>query len=402
MSKHSISKIPKKIYHVDIPFELKQSPLDWLKEKTLYPKVFWKSKKDSKMILALGSVASFHDISEITAPLNFFTTPSHTYLPRITLSLNADGFGVLIYHYLEEEKDLCLEDFLTNKLKTSSVIENSFIDRVDLPTKNKWINLIEKALHAFDTTSLQKVVLARASYLTFSDNLCPFSLMQSLSATASNCTLFIYATSKTESFIGASPEHLYKRVERALFTEAVAGTRPRGKTQEEDNKFIQELYENDKEQKEFGYVSAFLESNLTQLCECIKKQTQKQVIQTKYLQHLYHSFEGILKSHITDKDLLQILHPTPAIGGFPRDLAKQFIKSYEPFSRGLYAAPLGWISSHSSEYIVAIRSALLSKNTMTVFAGTGIVKDSDPLKEWEELELKISPFLNIVSSYATQ
>lgn len=405
-----------KVYQLEFPFELPISPLKWLEEKKLYPKIFWESKIDSTITLALGSVIAFEDIPDVTTSLRFFGAFSFPdknplwqefslpifFLPRVTLSLKDGKTGILSYHYLEEEKELNLEDFLKNNKQTPKPFNPSFFDRTDLPSKAEWNKLVEKALHTFEKTSLQKVVLARASHLNFTKNICPFSIMEHLCITAKNCTLFAYIPSETISFVGASPEHLYRRIEKKLFTEAIAGTRPRGSTQEEDANFIKELYESDKEQEEFNFVNDFLEETLSALCDSLRKKTKTTIIQTKHLQHLYHAFEGILKPYVKDKQLLEIFHPTPAIGGYPKHLARKFIEENEPFPRGLYAAPLGWMSSNSAEFIVAIRSALLNKHTMTLFAGAGIVKNSDPHKEWEELELKISPLLNTQLSYATK
>jgi menaquinone-specific isochorismate synthase len=110
------------------------------------------------------------------------------------------------------------------------------------------------------------------------------------------------------------------------------------------------------------------------------------------VQHLYNRFSGTLKPQVTDRDLLQALHPTPAMGGFPREKALAFLEKRECFDRGWYAAPLGWISPDRADFVVGIRSALVLGNDLHVFAGGGIVQGSIPQQEWEELEHKISPF----------
>ena len=93
-------------------------------------------------------------------------------------------------------------------------------------------------------------------------------------------------------------------------------------------------------------------------------------------------------------ELLKKLHPTPAVGGFPRAEAVKFIQQHEDFDRGWYAAPIGWINtSGNGEFAVAIRSGLIMKNQVRFFAGCGIVQDSDPQKEWEETNMKFIPML---------
>jgi menaquinone-specific isochorismate synthase len=403
------------------PIHLHTSSLQWLEQQALYPKVFWKSKFETHTTLALGSLMSFSDLPTITCthqeypfPLKCFGAFSFChhpiawegfslprfFLPRIFLTLDQNQEGTLYYYYLKEEEKNSLQELLKEQKKQPlPTYFSSFLERQDLPNQDTWCHIVEKALHAFETTPLKKVVLARQTQLSFAQVLSPLSIMEHLSTLAINCTLFAYLPNSSLSFIGASPEHLYKRTGNTLFTEAVAGTRKRGKTKEEDFSLIQELRENEKEQREFAYVDSFLEETLSKLRVTLTKKASPSIIQTPSLQHLYHLFEGVLPSSLTDKELLSTLHPTPAVGGTPRCLAETFLHQHELFTRGLYAAPLGWISPYSAEYIVAIRSALIKKNCMTLFAGAGIVKDCDPLREWEELELKISPFLNANYAY---
>ncbi|RAP36460.1 hypothetical protein DID80_05370 [Candidatus Marinamargulisbacteria bacterium SCGC AAA071-K20] len=113
------------------------------------------------------------------------------------------------------------------------------------------------------------------------------------------------------------------------------------------------------------------------------------MISHDYLQHIYSDIKGILKPGITDLDILKKLHPTPAIGGVPTVEAKQLIKELEPFSRGLFAGALGYMSKQKSQFSVSIRSALIEGDHVHLFSGAGIVSESDASKEWEELNLKI-------------
>ena len=123
--------------------------------------------------------------------------------------------------------------------------------------------------------------------------------------------------------------------------------------------------------------------------------SKKTIIETSSIYHLYKNFHAIINEGVTDKMLIETLHPTPAMGGYPQSLAMEFLDQSEPFVRGLYAAPLGWMSPDRSELVVGIRSAFVKNRCLTVFAGAGIIKDSHSSKEWEELELKISHFLKL-------
>ena len=90
------------------------------------------------------------------------------------------------------------------------------------------------------------------------------------------------------------------------------------------------------------------------------------------------------------------MHPTPAVGGFPKEAAFMEIGKRETFDRGWYAAPIGYISPNQSHHLVAIRSALIEEDAIRLFAGTGLVNGSTPPREWDELEHKISQYMGIL------
>ena len=93
---------------------------------------------------------------------------------------------------------------------------------------------------------------------------------------------------------------------------------------------------------------------------------------------------------------MRSLHPTPAVGGYPTDQALDAIRAREPFDRGWYAGPLGWIGTHGAEFTVAIRSGLVQRRRLALFSGAGIVEGSVPAWEWEEIEQKIGDFVRVL------
>ncbi|MCK5033282.1 MAG: chorismate-binding protein, partial [Calditrichia bacterium] len=117
------------------------------------------------------------------------------------------------------------------------------------------------------------------------------------------------------------------------------------------------------------------------------------VIKLRRLQHLYSKFHGKLKDETSDIEILSALHPTPAVGGVPGKEALEHIQSMEPFHRGWYAAPVGWIGYNSAEFAVAIRSGLVNGKNLALYSGGGIVDGSDVNSEWQEIENKIGNFL---------
>ncbi len=94
--------------------------------------------------------------------------------------------------------------------------------------------------------------------------------------------------------------------------------------------------------------------------------------------------------------MIEALHPTPAVGGYPREKTWHEIHELEGFDRGWYAGPVGWIGEDSAEMSVAIRSALMNNREVNIYAGAGIVPGSDPEKEWNEIEKKSLNFTNLL------
>jgi menaquinone-specific isochorismate synthase len=200
------------------------------------------------------------------------------------------------------------------------------------------------------------------------------------------------------SFLGVTPELLYSRNHEQLFSEAMAGTRPRSKDPVEDERLAKELEENRKEVDEHGWVLNEVEKNLGNLCTSSRRLSKNTIMKQAYVQHLYAQFMGLLKSDIFDNHILEELHPTPAVAGSPPKTAVSYISKLEEFDRGWYASPIGWISKSSSTFAVAIRSALLQARQMFVYAGAGIVKESRADEEWQEIENKIMNYTRLITA----
>lgn len=265
--------------------------------------------------------------------------------------------------------------------------------RTDVPTKQGWKRSIEEALRAFDEDRLEKVVLARRVTLEHPDRPDSIALLKKRAAEARRSTLFLFAMGDDTAFFGATPEYLYRREGRTIATEAIAGTRGRGATEEEDTIIGNELLHSDKDRREHASVQRYVASGLDDLTESFDI-GKVQLLKLSSLQHLHAPFTGKLRIDADDATIIERLHPTPAVGGMPRRETLEFLRR-EGFDRGWYAAPVGWVNAHAAEFVVAIRSALITGNLAHLFSGAGIVRGSDPEAEWNEIEMKIGQMLEL-------
>jgi menaquinone-specific isochorismate synthase len=264
------------------------------------------------------------------------------------------------------------------------------------PTNDQWRNMINSALQDIHKGEYDKIVLARKIEIDLLSKPDPFSILDDLRRSNHQTVSFCFQPRPETIFIGATPELLYRRDGRQIKSEALAGTRPRGINPDEDEKLARDLITDEKELREHFFVTRSLERNLGRLCPQLESNGKVSVLKLSQIQHLYVPFRGTLNQDATDGDILESIHPTPAVGGYPDKTVLQNLHEIEPFNRGWYAAPIGWTASDSATFAVAIRSALIIKNKMYLYSGAGIVEGSSPEREWEELENKIYHFKKVL------
>jgi menaquinone-specific isochorismate synthase len=271
------------------------------------------------------------------------------------------------------------------------------VSRTDSPGWPGWKRNIERALAAFDEGWLGKVVLARRVDLEFEEELAPTLLAESLKAATPGCFHFYVEPEEGVAFVGASPERLFRREGREVRSEAVAGTRPRGESESADAELRDQLLGSAKDLSEHAYVRDSIREGLGGLCEHLEVEEQLSEMKLARGRHLVSGVRGTLREGVSDWDVLEALHPTPAVGGHPKGEALTEIRASEPFDRGWYAGPVGWVSGDAAEFAVGIRSGLVSGRTLQLFSGAGIVAGSVPGEEWAEIEQKIGDFTRILS-----
>jgi menaquinone-specific isochorismate synthase len=200
------------------------------------------------------------------------------------------------------------------------------------------------------------------------------------------------------SFIGASPERLASFNNGVFLTEGLAGSISRGKSAMEDASLAHTLLNSTKDREEHKFVVQAIDDNLKPFSDRVEHPKQPQIKKLQNVQHLFTPIRASIKEGVEIHELVHQLHPTPAVGGYPRDESVPYIQEIEQIDRGWYSAPVGWFNlKGSGEFAVAIRSALLHDNKAELYAGCGIVSDSDPEKEWKETLLKFVPLMDALN-----
>lgn len=427
---HAIARWETYLPHVDL--------LQWLQRQDAAQKMYWSGRDRAFAVAGIGSAETVTNESQEgfealfgqmqqrlkrqSRDLRFYggfrfdtTDPAGTLwapfkdcqftIPELEVGKRGEDFYVACNWRNDGTEDLSsllkrLEAVDFSDTPAESLVQRA-LSRTDRPNFEAWPALVGKALESIEAGQLRKVVLARESRFEFERPVDALQLLQSLVENTVFSYHFCFQVEQGLAFIGASPERLYKRHNVYVQSEALAGTRPRGATPEEDEALGKELLHCDKEVREHRFVLDTIRDVFSEYCRAVQGAGRLELLALRHCQHLITKIEGLLSDPNSDAALLESLHPTPAVGGVPTDAALAFIGLEEPFERGWFAAPVGWVGYDSAEFAVAIRSGLVAGNTLTLYSGAGIVPGSDAESEWSEIENKMQNFLRIVNAPRT-
>jgi len=288
---------------------------------------------------------------------------------------------------LENSNTIGCDQVISNKNEKSHNIETlkKNDDKIPAPdnyrdagmteSKNNHINLVQKGIEAIKKGQFQKVVLSRQESVVISET-DPISIFKRLLNTYSSAFVYIWYHPKVGLWFGATPETLLKVEGKRFSTMALAGT--------QTYKGTLDVNWNEKEEDEQQIVTDYIVNSL-QSSVCSLNVNEVETIKAGNLLHLQTQISGILNfKFLSFERLLRKLSPTPAVCGFPKDAAKQFILDNENYNREFYTGFLGELSTHNSELFVNLRCMQLKNNEAILYVGGGITKDSVPEKEWEE------------------
>ena len=185
---------------------------------------------------------------------------------------------------------------------------------------------------------------------------------------------------------------------RAVQASSLAGSAPRGADPTEDRAHAALLAASAKDLAEHALVREALVDALERLCDHVRAAEVPSLFTLPHVHHLHTAVTGTLRAEHTLIDLVEALHPTPAVGGAPRAAALSYIRANEQLDRGWYAAPVGWMARDRGEFAVGLRSAVIRGRDAVLFAGCGIVAGSDPDSEYAETLLKLRPMEDAITS----
>ena len=257
------------------------------------------------------------------------------------------------------------------------------------PSHDAWRRLVGSFAGAVGRGRLDKVVLARRVDLRSPVELDVANALRRLAVSAPESTTYAFRRDG-RTFIGATPERLVQSEGRRFRTVAVAGTIRRGADAAEDAALAAELLASEKNREEQAIVVATIREQLAPIADTLEVAAGPSIMTLRFVQHLVTEITGTLPEAHGLLSLAGLLHPTPAVGGAPRELALGLLDEHEGFDRGWYAGPVGWIGADGDgELCVALRCGIVDRTRATLFAGCGIVADSDPDQEWEESRIKL-------------
>ncbi|ELZ26440.1 isochorismate synthase [Halogeometricum pallidum JCM 14848] len=265
--------------------------------------------------------------------------------------------------------------------------------------RDDWNASVEAAVDRIRAGDLVKVVLAQALEVDLETPLSVPDVLERLGDAYPECYRFLVepnpgADRPQASFFGATPERLVSLRGRTVETDALAGTTGRGETPAEDEWLAQELLNDEKNVHEHELVAQTVREQLAPFASSVNA-PDRRVKRLATVQHLWTPVTATLSTNEHVLSLVEALHPTPAVGGLPPEKALETIRDTEPFDRGWYASPVGWIDAAGyGTFAVALRSAVARGDVATLFAGVGVVEDSDPDREWDEVQLKYRALLD--------
>ena len=332
--------------------------------------------------------------------------PGHLIVPSILVGTNEDGerwvttispldaprSDAQIGEALSAAVDLTRGFSRDASMTLADALPSSYEVRPELDPA-RWCEAVAAATTRIRAGDLHKVVLARCVTVRADRDLRVGPVLTQLRRTYPSSLLF-----SIEGFVGASPEMLVSRHGDIVRAHPMAGTAPRSGDPEIDARLATALLASTNTRDEHRITIDMVHDTLLPWCSFLDEEAEPSIVAMANVQHLSTRLEGQLSVPAASVlELVGALHPTPAVGGTPRTLALDLIGELEHLDRGRYAGPVGWVdTAGNGVWAVGIRSAELSGPSARVFAGVGVVADSQPATELAETRAKLQAMLGAI------
>jgi menaquinone-specific isochorismate synthase len=318
------------------------------------------------------------------------TAPAELTVPSV-VALENDHLRLLVAVAPGAELDQLLSDPLASlDAARESTTPPDHFELTSVQSHESFKALVAEAVAAIERGAFEKVVLAREVAVVGNRPFAPSDLLARLRALYPSCVTF-----SLDHFVGASPELLCRRRDSVVTSHPLAGTVARSGDPDEDERLARGLLASPKERGEHGIVVNAIVADLSGLAAEVTASPEPHLLELRNVVHLATTITGHLREPLPGAlEIAVALHPTPAIGGWPRAAAIEWIADHEGLERDRYAGPLGYMdATGDGEWWLGIRSALLDGKRARLLAGVGIVADSDPAAELAETQLKLQALL---------
>ncbi|POP43451.1 isochorismate synthase EntC [Superficieibacter electus] len=269
-------------------------------------------------------------------------------------------------------------------------------DRREIPEQEAFMAMVARAAALTATPEVDKVVLSRLIDIATDAPVDSGELLERLIAQNPASYNFHLPLSDGGVLLGASPELLLRKEGTQFSSLPLAGSARRQPDDVLDREAGNKLLASEKDRHEHDLVTQAMKTVLAPRSRHLTLPGSPQLITTPTLWHLGTPITGECDTRENALSLACLLHPTPALSGFPHQVAKKIIAELEPFNRELFGGIVGWCDDEGNgEWVVTIRCARLHQNHIRLFAGAGIVPASSPVAEWRETGTKLSTMLNV-------
>ncbi len=273
-------------------------------------------------------------------------------------------------------------------------------DHVSVPyeleaaSRDEWRAAMDETLQAIDDGRVSKMVLSRRQKLAAVHPFSSKDLLVNLIDGGAHGVVIMYRYADV-FFCGCTPELLIRKHGNEVESMCLAGTCPAGENEEERKHNAEALMADEKNRAEHNYVVQFVRSVFDRVCYDVDVPADPQIMSLTHVQHLYTPVHARVLDGVDLWTLAQDLHPTPATSGAPVGEAKMLIRRIEPYGRGLYAGTAGIVDGNGDgEFSVALRTGVFDGEIGWVYAGCGIVGQSDSGDEFDEVSLKLKTILS--------